>query len=330
MKKVIFISALAIAAAVSCTKSDIVDTKFNEAISFENYLGRDAMTKSTVIETANLESVKVFGYYHGEGNWKSGGSLLWDGGLVLNTPAGVVTQPSGDDVRYWANESDVYSFLAYAPVGHASLVEAEGFDTANPVLTYTVNNDFTNADVLVAEPQTDRTKGDGKVALVFKHKLARLAIKSNVTKGVFDFRIKSVKLTGAFNTTGTIALVEPTEWDATPTEGTIYTFQDDTKVNEALLEGVNAIGSKGYLMMIPVDADDHNAKLEVKYTTYDSNADQESRVYTLTYDVKTDFEMGKAYAIELGFKNDATAIEFSVKVDPTWGEEGEVTITPAN
>ena len=38
MKKVIFISALAIAAAASCTKSDIVDTKFNEAISFESYI----------------------------------------------------------------------------------------------------------------------------------------------------------------------------------------------------------------------------------------------------------------------------------------------------
>ena len=52
MKKTIFISVLALAAAISCTKSDIVDTKFeNEAIGFETYLGRDAQTKASETTT---------------------------------------------------------------------------------------------------------------------------------------------------------------------------------------------------------------------------------------------------------------------------------------
>jgi hypothetical protein len=63
MKKVIFISALAIAAAVSCTKSDIVDTKFgNDVIGFESYVGRDAQTKASV-ETATTLQATGFGVY---------------------------------------------------------------------------------------------------------------------------------------------------------------------------------------------------------------------------------------------------------------------------
>ena len=83
MKKVIFISALAIAAAVSCTKSDIVDTKFDEQISFETYLGRDAQTKAAVISDTNLKSVKVLGYYGGKEKWAKQ-SPLWANGITLS------------------------------------------------------------------------------------------------------------------------------------------------------------------------------------------------------------------------------------------------------
>ena len=332
MKKVIFISALAIAAAVSCTKSDIVDTKFNEQIGFTTYLGRDAQTKADVIEREDLTSVKVFGYYHGLNDWATSKSLLWENGLTLTTTSSTVTQPSGNDVRYWANETDQYSFLAYAPV--TGLKEIENFDIKNPVLTYTVSNDFTNGDVLVAEPQINRTKNkfgenaqmNGNVPLQLKHKLARLTVKADVTAGVFDFRVKNVTLTGSFNTTGEITLSNPAEWDADPTADVSYTFFDESDKTTALPAGVSTITEKGYLMMIPVKATEHNATLTVEYATFDPKANQESATYTQTFEVTNDFDMGTAYAITLLFENDAKPITFDVVVDPTWGNEQEVTL----
>ena len=328
MKKSFFLSILAVGALVACSKSEVVDTKFNDQIGFTTYLGRDAQTKAAVIERADLTSVKVFGYYHGLEDWESGKSLLWKNGLTLATTSSSVTQPSGEDVRYWANDTDKYSFLAYAPV--TGLSEGTGFDATNPVLTYAVSNDFTNGDVLVAVPQINRVKDNGTVTLQLQHKLARLTVKANVTPSVFDFRVKEVTLTGAFNTTGTISLADPTAWTATPVENTSYTFNDAADATTALPDNESTISEKGYLMMIPVDAAAHKAKLTVKYTTYDPNAKQESSVYTQTFDVATDFKMGTAYAITLAFQNDAEVIAFDVTVDPTWGDDQPVTINPAN
>ena len=336
MKKVIFISALAIAAAVSCTKSDIVDTKFNEAISFEAYTGRDAQTKAASVTKDDLSTVKVFGYYHGADGWANR-SLLWEKGLVLEAPKGVVNNElDAKDVRYWANDSDKYTFLAYVPVD--GLSEGEGFTANDPKLTYTVDNTgFTNGDVLVAVPQIERTKDkngeteglQGNVPLQFQHKLARLAVKATAVSEAFDFRIKEVTLSGKFYTSGTISLYDPSAWEVDDAEVTNFSFFDYNKDNKtALTEGkddagkaiVNVIGTKGYMMMIPVNFGAEPATLTVKYTTHDPKADQESRIYTQTYEVKTNFVMGNAYAINLEFSNDAKQITFSVEKVEDWND----------
>lgn len=325
MKKVIFLAIAAAAALTACSKSEVIDSKYgNDMIGFETYLGRDAQTKANPIEREDLTSVKIFGYYHGTSTWAEGKSLLWTDGLTLTTTSDAVSQPTGADVRYWANDSDLYSFLAYAPV--EGLVEGEGFDANDPTLTYTVNNEFTNGDVLVAEPQIDRTQDDGTVSLQLKHKLSRLTVDAEVVAGVFEFRVKEITLTGAFNTTGTISLADPTTWTATPTASTSYTFHNADDAEVALESG--QISDKGYLMLIPVTAEEHQATLTVKYTTYDPNAKQESSTYSQTYNVTNDFAMGTAYAIKLKFENDAKTIVFDVEVDPTW-QNGEATITPA-
>ena len=342
MRKSFFFSVLALAAVVSCTKSEVVDTKFNEAIGFETYLGRDAQTKATALENATLQSVKVFGYYGGNLAWAEGGkSLLWENGLVLGVKDNSIpNQPTGTDIRYWTNDSDKYTFLAYAPVGDPSLLEGTDFDKTDPKLTYTVDpTNFTNADVLVAEPQVNRTRDkngtttdlDGNVPLVFKHRLARLTVKATATSTAFDFRIKEVTLSGNFYNEGKISLIDPTAWETENATETSYSFFDYDKDNDVALDETktNVIGTKGYLMMIPVTAAKHAATLTVKYTTYDSVANQESREYEIKYNVENDFNIGSAYAINLNFSNDAKPIQFTVTVDPAWAE-GEATINPVN
>ena len=71
----IFISILALAAAVSCTKSDIVGSMSTSSeIGFETYLGRDAQTKATVATAESLRKPKgqgigIYGFYTGAGSW---------------------------------------------------------------------------------------------------------------------------------------------------------------------------------------------------------------------------------------------------------------------
>ena len=60
------------------------------------------------------------------------------------------------------------------------------------------------------------------------------------------------------------------------------------------------------------------ATVTVKYTTFYQN--QESTVNTATFPVTTDFQQGKAYAINLTFTKETEEIEFFVTVD-NW-EEG--------
>lgn len=346
MKKVIFISAIALAAAVSCTKSEVVDTKFNEQIGFETYLGRDAQTKATPVATADLTQVFVYGYYTGTTPWAADTKAnLWSP-MTLACNNGSCTVAEGD-VRYWANDSDLYTFLAYAPATITDVLTVAAEDGKNPTLTYTVPSALANQkDVLYAVPQVDRTKGNGTVALQMKHALARLTVKAKVNAATpFDYHVKSVVLGGNFNTTGSLVLASQeteTTWSSLTATAADYTFYTNAaKATEEgatplTVEGVDYAGTNNYLMMIPTDFSVKNeedkytntATLTVVYSTYAGGI--ESRDYTKTFPVNTNFEAGKAYAIALEFvQAENNEIKFSVSVDD-WGTENTTTITPAN
>ena len=351
MKKVIFISALAIAAAVSCTKSDIVDTKFDEAISFESYIGRDAMTKASVITTGNVGQVYVYGYYTGAANWD--GSMtanLWSPLALGVTDAGV-GQIADKDKKYWTSADDKYTFLAYAPAPVASTDETPGngltvaVDPTNgPTLTYNVPNTLEDQiDLLYATPQINRTKNtwgtttnlNGVVALGMNHALSRVTVKAKdaETTDLFKFDVKEITLSGNFYTSGNIVLGDGVWSEKDGEENkTTYVFHRNATLND---DGTvkayvaydkdhptelpsdahkNYADTDNYLMMIPTDAD---ATLTVKYTTIYEGS--ESKLITKTFTVANEFVQGKAYAIQLDFNNDATAITFTVSV-AEWAE----------
>ena len=267
MKKVIFISALAIAAAVSCTKSDIVDTKFNEQISFEGYVGRDAMTKATPYgPTAMPESFGLYGYYLGNATeWEpTSKANLWDN-ASLTVSSGNTWAVSGD-AKYWANDSDNYTFLAYAPKTTTTSSLAEGSYTitsaeggANPVINYTVPTTLgTQIDILYAnEKKLMNPTGvneDGSVDLNFKHALSRLTVKATATEKTpatpFTFHVKKISVKGSFNTTGTLNLYSyaGTDWTTkTATPNTEYIFYtDNTAVNSDAIANSNMVVDENY------------------------------------------------------------------------------------
>ena len=355
MKKVIFISALAIAAAVSCTKSDIVDTKFNEQISFETYLGRDAQTKAEVINNANLGKVAVYAYYTGNTGWNENSTTnLW-GDVIQIDKTGAIVVPENADPKYWANTNDLYSFFAYAPVDATKVGTPVVKD---PTIDFTVQPQVPNqVDLLYADPLMDKKPGffaDGKVALTMKHALSRITVKAKATSEEFMFDVKEISLAGNFNVTGKLPL-STGEWeDAAPStanngKSTFEIFANnkvvaDGKTTYGAYNSTNALkdgykdyaettdGINNYLMIIPTvpaeGATLADAILTVYYTTY--YAGQESVVMSKDIAVPMNFEKGMAYSINLNFQHDEVEITFSVDVEewkPTEKDENGNDVT---
>jgi hypothetical protein len=340
MKKVIFISALAIAAAVSCTKSDIVDTKFNEAISFENYIGRDAMTKAAVTNNENITdfTIGLYGYYTGAKPWKIGehaqtadaiaepSANLWDGdALAYDETKGWYTE----ETKYWTNASDYYSFLAYAP-----MVSTEGADgitvtgtAANDVnVTYTtpVANDklTTNVDLLYAQV-VNTTKGSGTVTLNFKHALSRVTVKAKASDpknmGI-QFDVKNVTLKGYFNTSATLNLAtaaaavgatEDSGWDvenATRTNA-FYVFYNDIDTegdfNPAAIgtdgKATDALTAEAVDYAVEAD-EDYLMMIPTTFTTDEGETAILSVTYTTIYGGNESNPMTKELPIAIDFR----------------------------
>ena len=337
MKKVIFISALAIAAAVSCTKSDIVDTKFNEQISFQTYTGRAAQTKAAVTDNSNIATVGVglYGYYLGNAQaWgEASKANLWaNDALTPKADAPTVWEVAGKP-KYWANDADKYAFLAYSPrtaATEGAYYVSTGTAGENPEINYTVNSDLSQQiDLLYAKAEgTAATFKTSGVALTMGHALSRLTVKAKeVADTGFDFYVKEVKISGDFYTAGVFNLYEGI-WDAeeyeTKEDGETYSFYNAQTNTTALTttaedyayyakneSGVYTKGTSAtnYLMMIPTTED---VTLYVKYTTFYEG--QESTPIEKTLTVTQDFVMGKAYAIELAFSHTQTPITFTVTV----------------
>ena len=341
MKKVIFLSAIALAAAVSCSKSEVVDTKFgNEAIGFENYLGRDAQTKADVASVTSLAAdggIGIYGYYTGDpaNEWveNSEANLLQNEHLYWGSIDGETEGWIYDKTAYWTNDTDEYTFFAYAPYGKATASQPKG---GNPQIEYTLPQTLANqVDLVYSNNNKNITKRES-VALTFSHALARLSVTANAVKYAdgLTFTVTDIAISGSFNTKGTFDLAKgewlsmtPSEvsYDLTTTTGQLLT-EDPYKFSEV---------EKNYMMMIPTDFSDEKetgkevyknaAKLTVTYTMTYKGAT--SKPVTKDVYITTPFEQGNAYVIKLTLQRDeANAIKFSVTSIPGWGTDQTVPV----
>ena len=345
MKKVIFLSAIALAAAVSCSKSEVVDTKFaNEAIGFENYLGRDAQTKADVASVESLATgggIGIYGYYTGDpaNAWadKSEANLLQNEHLT-STDDGVTWNYT--HTAYWTNDTDEYTFFAYAPYSETAASQPKG---KNPQIEYTLPQTLADQVDLVYTKAIENTNVNitkrESVALTFSHALARLSVTANAVKYAdgLTFTVTDIAISGPFNTKGTFDLAKgewlsmtPSEvsYDLTTTTGQLLT-EDPYKFSEV---------EKNYMMMIPTDFSDEKETVDGKEVY--KNAAKLTVTYTMTYKgatskpvtkdvyITTPFEQGNAYVIKLTLQRDeANAIKFSVTSIDGWGTENEVPVS---
>lgn len=355
MRKSFFFSIIALAAVVSCSKSEVIDTKYgNDTIGFQTYLGRDAQTKATPTETEESirggkdSGIGVYGFYTGSEDYKQTTSPanLMDNINLYYDPTTVDEKVIGwkyDQTKYWTNDKDLYTFLAYAPYGNSSLVASLNNNNADPSLSYklpTVTNlgdNDSQIDVLYSNDAQHINMTKNVVALTFKHALSRLTVKASAAStNAFSYHVKNVSITGKFIAednfnlyTGKWATLGTIPENTSERTYTYYTSSVDitndelANANKVPTTGVDysgkTEGTEGtkYLMMIPTNfsSEANNAILTVEYTTY--YLGQESKVIKKEIPVGINFEQGYAYAINLVFEQDMTdVITFTVSVNP--------------
>ena len=361
MKKKLFLGLLA-ATAVSftaCQKDEVIsEMPQDEAISFNTYLGRGAQTKGTVVETTQLQTqgFGVYAYYTGE---KTMTAYATDPGIPAEANFMInekVTNPGTGwtytNTKYWPNTpGDKISFYAYGPYddpinGASNAISVVTDADSKPVLTYTVNEDFTkHMDVLFTPAQEDQTKTDGVVDMTFYHALSRVGFKvysaDNYSSTIV---LTGVTLSGKFYESGTMDLgtakintydddSNPStpevfesvndNWTNQPTPGSNVTFSYLTLGNQTVSYAASATAATvvdndsdnsndaQYLMILPQTFGLGNEITLTASYTVDGLAN------TVSKDMEFTFEAGKAYTFAI--KISLNTVDFTAVVN-AWDE----------
>ena len=372
MKKYFFLSIVAVGAMfASCSKSEIVDSKFgNDEISFQTYAGRDAQTKAAITNNGNIRSVGVFGYYTGESNWSREEGSATPANLMNNTN---LTSTDGttwtySPAKYWANDTDKYTFLAYAPYvsSETGATNPNGLtikSNAPATLTYAVSTTLAEqSDVLYAfNPKADDATVNtlinmtkSPVSLGLKHALSRITVKAKATDATFKYDIKNITLSGKFIASADLDLATGVWTGTKSTTDVNYVIYNNTADNTNGADGLGAdwtdyatknsadeTVNNNYLMVIPVEfSEEYTEDDATGVKTYTDAAmltvqytkyfeGTESGVNTVTFPVTYDFEKGKAYTINLDFMlDDSNKIQFTVSVSDWVDADEEQTEYP--
>ena len=345
MYKKIFmgIAAMAALTLVSCSSDDLNslsdNSSKNEAISFDGYLGRSAVSVngsrgSELNKTALqglTEGFGVFGNYskNSEGTIHAYGKNWFDNQQVTFSSGAWTYEP----LKYWLPQGHI-DFLAYAP-----------YDAKNTAITdfeskikFTVDKEIAKQKDLLWANATNKTKTDKPVAFTFKHALSRLGYTVKLDNAYSDatFTLTKITLAGskdgtedAFYTTGTIDLSKTSSADLWTTS------PSDAKQKFDWFSGTQTLATTdyknldtNYLFVIPqkfsAPATD-KLYVIVEYTINYSGGVTATMTNTVYKQLEKDFEQGKAYTINLTIG--LTPIEFDVTTVEDWTDGGKEDIT---
>ena len=350
MKKSLFTGFIALAALTmtSCSNDEnMVSIPQGNAIEFGTYVGRDAQTRASVFETADMQTAGfgVYAYYTAQSTWADYTSKNTPN-FMNNTK---VTWNSGTSkweyapVKYWPNNpNDKVSFFAYAPwqenIGTSNIT----LNTGAASLDFKVPTDVTKQTDLTwsSSECMDETKQSisGKVEFLFKHALARIdftlqAAVDQIPAGgtIADgttITLNKIVLgteTNGFYTNGTLDLTKATAtWFGSSLIGRqAFTLlpanfvTDSNVLDNTHNTQANLIDPDGgdYIMIIPQKK--KNLSVYVEYTvktvsvggTDDSII--ENKITTVIPSI--DFQAGKAYTLNLVLGMTSVKLEASVE-----------------
>ena len=352
MYKKIFMGIAAVAALtlVSCSSDDLNslsdNSSKNEAISFDGYLGRSAVSvngsRGSELEIADLKTSTdgfgVFGNYSSTGNTTAYGENLFKNEQVTYKTSAWTYSP----LKYWPTEGHI-DFLAYAPyVENKELKE-------NSQLDFTVLGTIANQTDLLWAYAENKTKDNlsstaNKVKFQFAHALSRLGYSVKLKEAYSEATITLNKITlagskdqtqNAFYKEGTIDL-STGNWSTASSNDTKYNdakqnfvwFDNETPGKTLSSNDDDAIKNSGseYLFVIPQNFSNGNANNDqlyviVEYTISYKDGVKATIKNKVCKQLTNNFLQSKAYTINLTIG--LTPIEFNAEVtgwDPINGD----------
>lgn len=337
------IAAMAALTLVSCSSDDLNslsdNSSKNEAISFDGYWGRSAVSvndsRGSVIDKAeDLQNISegfgVFGNYtstdvttttYGENLFKNQ-QVTYD--ATAETPAWTY-----EPVKYWSPAGHI-DFLAYAPFDSNQKLKE------NSKLDFTVNSTITAQKDLLWANAANKTNTDKPVTFIFKHALSRLGytVKTSAAAEGTTITLNQITLAGsndgakgAFYSAGIIDLSKTSSTD-------LWTnLNSDTKLKFDLVSSNKELSSTEtkndeteYLFVIPQNFSQKTTSADALYVVVEytiSYSDQTTMKTKVYQKLEKNFEQGKAYTLNLTIG--LTPIEFNATVD-TWTDinQGEI------
>lgn len=322
------IAAMAALTLVSCSSEDLNslsdNSSKNEAISFDGYLGRSAVsvngTRGSVLDKTQLhnsaDGFGVFGNYSSTDEDNGFGSNLFNNQQVKGD-ASDENKWTYSPKKYWSTKGHI-DFLAYAPY-------VDGTTLTDSKIKFTVADQVANQKDLLWANVKEQKKTNNPVTFTFNHALAKIgyAVKKGVADDNVTITLNKITLAGsatgpvkgAFYTDGTIDLSNTAGatalWSDCKGEQYFTWSNDFPNVTNSLSAGSD------YLFVIPQDfSTGTELYIIVDYTiSYKKGATAEMKS-TVSSPITTNFLQGKAYTINLTIG--LTPIDFDVKVVNDW------------
>lgn len=345
------IAAMAALTLVSCSSDDLNslsdNSSKNEAISFDGYLGRSAVsvngTRGSVetIDKLKTDGFGVFGNYSEESEGtKPVYGANWFDNVKVTCPSSAWTY---SPLKFWATQGHI-DFLAYAPYDskYDNKVTKD-----NQKLDFSVDSDIKNQKDLLYANAVGKTKDKisstgNKVKFLFAHALSKLGYKVKLSGNYSSnatFKLTKITLAGspngatpAFYTSGKIDLSKTNTasdlWSDYATDRQNFDwFSGSSTVTGTVLKhpNENRAENEDYLFVIPQKFKTGTDKLYVivTYTITYTNDPTNSITNTVYKQLSNDFEPGKAYMINLTL---GLPIEFDADVT-TWGVDNSIDCT---
>ena len=342
-KFVMGIAAMAALTLVSCSSDDLNslldNSSKNEAISFDGYWGRSAVSVndsrgSVIDKTEDLQNISegfgVFGNYTStDVTTTTYGENLFKNQQVTYNATAETPAWTYKPVKYWSPAGHI-DFLAYAPFdSNQKLKESSKLD-------FTVNSTITAQKDLLWANAANKTNTDKPVTFIFNHALSRLGytVKTNAAAEGTTITLNQITLAGsndgakgAFYSAGIIDLSKTSSTD-------LWTnLNSDTKLkfdwvssNKELSSTETKNDETEYLFVIPQNFSQKTTSADALYVVVEytiSYSDQTTMKTKVYQKLEKNFEQGKAYTLNLTIG--LTPIEFDATVD-TWTDinQGEI------
>ena len=341
MYKKIFMSIAAVVALtlVSCSSDDLNslsdNSSKNEAISFDGYWGRSAVSvngsRGSVIDKAeDLQKVSegfgVFGNYSSTDGEAFGSNLFENQKVTYSTKE---TKWTYSPKKYWSPQGHI-DFLAYAPhVDETTLKNTS-------CIEFTVANNAADQKDLLWAKAANQTKQnnsgtDKKVNFQFAHALSRLGytVKTKAADAGTTITLNKITLAGsadgktnAFYTKGTIDLSKDLPKPSTSITDLWATSNTDTKQKFDWFSGTQSLATTytnpdtEYLFVIPQNFSKTTENADALYVIVEYTIkyeDEKTMTNKVSSQLILNFEQGKAYTLNLTLG--LTPIEFDASVE---------------